>query len=78
MDDFIQKNFKVISEESKEFTSLPYIEIEVLQRSRSPLDTEAIISETMLGEKVLHWIRQQVVELPEHIEFRMELLTERV
>lgn len=31
-----------------------------------------------LGEMVLSWIQTEVTELPEHIEFRMEQLTDKV
>lgn len=31
-----------------------------------------------LGELVLAWIQSEIAELPEHMEFRMEQLTDKV
>lgn len=75
IDLFILKHFSEIVCESNEFTSLPCIQINVflsLDDKSSKFKRDA-----KLGEKVLEWLQRETITLPEHVEFRMELLTSR-
>uniref|UniRef100_A0A915J9V8 BTB domain-containing protein n=1 Tax=Romanomermis culicivorax TaxID=13658 RepID=A0A915J9V8_ROMCU len=72
IDLFIQNNFSDIVCTSNEFTSLPCIQIDIFLAIDDKLKMK---NERKLGEKIMDWLQRETSSLPEHVEFRMELLT---
>ncbi|KFD72688.1 hypothetical protein M514_01814 [Trichuris suis] len=77
VDQYIQDHFEAIIQESHEFSSLPHILVKIISDKGQTIDWK-LFNEKYMGDKLLEWFQQRVRELPAHMEFRMDILSEKV
>ncbi|CDW51805.1 kelch repeat protein [Trichuris trichiura] len=76
VDQYIQDHFEAIIQESHEFSSLPHILVKIISDKGQTIDWK-LFNEKYMGDKLLEWFQQRVRELPAHMEFRMDILSEK-
>ncbi|KRX89002.1 Influenza virus NS1A-binding -like protein [Trichinella pseudospiralis] len=73
VDDYIEKHFAQIMQESKEFSSLPHVQATIIHLERQCLDWSRF-NEKLFGDQLLSWFQCLVKELPSHMEFRTDII----
>uniref|UniRef100_A0A5S6QZV7 BTB domain-containing protein n=1 Tax=Trichuris muris TaxID=70415 RepID=A0A5S6QZV7_TRIMR len=76
VDQYIQDHFESIIQESREFSALPHILVKIISDKGQNIDWK-LFNEKYMGDKLLEWFQQRVRELPAHMEFRMDILSEK-
>ncbi|KRY09842.1 Influenza virus NS1A-binding -like protein [Trichinella patagoniensis] len=73
VDDYIEKHFAQIMQESKEFSSLPHVQATIIHLEKQCLDWSRF-NEKLFGDQLLSWFQCLVKELPSHMEFRTDII----